>query len=286
MKKTKVFYLVVVLAVSALLLSAVNAGTISEEARRHMIRGQAAVEAAKSSEDFKSAIAEFEQARILAPDWPEVYFNLGMVQEKVGNYDEATNNLRKYLKLLPNANDAAQVRDHIYKLEYIRERSNIEGIWKVDSNETEIECDPKSCCVTERGLIGCDTVLYLPLEILKKSGGYEARVLSSKSLINALSNSKDGPFVTLHHDGETIKKFDAIIFTCLNRLDPNNFCPWRATFILRHVSADRLEGTIKVSGLTHDFRLVEGSRYTEAVAQHDMHRVLRCNGKIVLKREK
>jgi len=42
MKKTKTFYLVIVLSVSALLLSAVNAGTVSEEAQRYMAQGVAA----------------------------------------------------------------------------------------------------------------------------------------------------------------------------------------------------------------------------------------------------
>ena len=59
MKKTKAFYLVVVLAVSVLLLSVVNAQAVSEEARRHMDRGQAAVEMAKAPEDYAPAIKEF-----------------------------------------------------------------------------------------------------------------------------------------------------------------------------------------------------------------------------------
>ena len=68
MKKTKAFYLVVVLAVSALLLSAVNVRAESEEARRHMARGQTAAEMAKTNSDFEEALNEFRQAIELAPE--------------------------------------------------------------------------------------------------------------------------------------------------------------------------------------------------------------------------
>ncbi len=118
MKKTKAIYLVAVFAVSALLLSSVNAQTIPEEARRHMARGQAAVEIAKSPEDYAPAIREFQEAARLAPDWPDPYYSMGFVQEKAGKFKEAIKSLNKYLRLAPNTADAAKVKEHIYKLEY------------------------------------------------------------------------------------------------------------------------------------------------------------------------
>lgn len=84
MKKTKAFYKVVVFAVSALLMFSVNAWAVSEEAQRYFNRGMAAVEIAKSPDDYALAIKEFEKAIRLAPEWPDVYYNLGMVQEKAG----------------------------------------------------------------------------------------------------------------------------------------------------------------------------------------------------------
>ncbi|MCD4677562.1 MAG: hypothetical protein K8S18_16445 [Desulfobacula sp.] len=58
---------------------------IPDEARRHFDYGMAAVEMADSSDDYKSAIKEFEQAVGLAPGWADAYYNLGMVQEKSCN---------------------------------------------------------------------------------------------------------------------------------------------------------------------------------------------------------
>jgi len=120
MKKMKA-YMVVVLAVSAFLLSTVNAWAVSEEAQRHFDRGMAAVEMAKSPDDYAAAIKEFEQAIRFAPDWPDVYYNLGMVQEKAGQYRDAITSLKQYLRLAPNASDAEPVKSLVNKLEYKQE---------------------------------------------------------------------------------------------------------------------------------------------------------------------
>jgi hypothetical protein len=63
-------------------VSVTLADTVSEEAQRYMARGMAAVEMAKTPKDYKRAVLEFEQAAKLAPNWPDVYFNLGSVQAK------------------------------------------------------------------------------------------------------------------------------------------------------------------------------------------------------------
>lgn len=122
MEKTKAFYLVGVFAVSVLLLSTVNAQTIPEEARRHMARGQAAVEIAKSPDEYDSAINEFQQASRLAPDWPDPYFQLANLQEKTGKLKEAVASLKEYLRLAPNTPDASKLQEQIYKLEYKAEQ--------------------------------------------------------------------------------------------------------------------------------------------------------------------
>lgn len=154
MKKTKAIYLVAVFAVSALLLSSVNAQTIPEEARRHMARGQAAVEMAKSPEEYAPAIKEFQQASRLAPNWPDPYYNLAILQEKTGKLKEAVASLKQYLRLAPNAPDAAKIQEQIYKLEYKAEQVltvpeiidvlvslSDEKIWQVVGDCQKDDCD-------------------------------------------------------------------------------------------------------------------------------------------------
>jgi tetratricopeptide (TPR) repeat protein len=101
------------------------AETVSEEAQRYMARGMAAVEMAKTPKDYERAVREFERAAKLAPNWPDIYFNLGAVQAKAGNYGEAMRHYKRYLELAPNAPDAAKVREEMYKLEYRAEEAQM-----------------------------------------------------------------------------------------------------------------------------------------------------------------
>lgn len=96
--------------------------TVSEEAKRHFDRGTAAVEIAKDPGDYKIAIDEFKQASALAPEWPDAYYNLGLVQEKAGQFKDAADTLKTYLKLAPNAADADSVKSLINKLEFKAEQ--------------------------------------------------------------------------------------------------------------------------------------------------------------------
>ncbi|MBA4389868.1 MAG: hypothetical protein C0399_02900 [Syntrophus sp. (in: bacteria)] len=100
----------------------VNAQSIPEDARRHMARGLAAVEVAKSPVELEDAIKEFQEASRLAPTWPDPYYNLGLTQEKAGKLKEAVASLKQYLRLAPNVPDASKIQEQIYKLEYKAEQ--------------------------------------------------------------------------------------------------------------------------------------------------------------------
>ncbi len=122
MEKMKLFYLVTVLAVGSLLFSIVNAGEVSEEARKHMNRGQAAIEMAKTPADYEEAVLEFKKAVELAPSWPSAHYNLGIAQEKAGNLEESVQSLKTYLSLSSDAENKEQVHKIIDQIEYRLER--------------------------------------------------------------------------------------------------------------------------------------------------------------------
>ena len=96
---------------------------LPEDAERHMARGQAAFKDAKDTSGFKEAIAEFERASIVAPWLGNIYYNLGVVQDKAGKYEEAIKNLKLYLLASPDAHDAKKVKDLIYEVEYRKDKA-------------------------------------------------------------------------------------------------------------------------------------------------------------------
>jgi tetratricopeptide (TPR) repeat protein len=112
---------------------------IPKEARNFMIRGQAAAEMAKTTEDFTVAAGEFQKAVNVAPWFADAYYNLAMVQERAEQFGQAAKSLKWYLLAAPKAADAGKVQDLIVKLEYKQERttqakSGAEAKWaKIES---------------------------------------------------------------------------------------------------------------------------------------------------------
>ncbi|KRH99009.1 tetratricopeptide repeat protein [Curvibacter sp. PAE-UM] len=110
-----------------------------EDARRHIVRGAAAIEMAKSADDLALAADEFRMAAEIAPDMAVAWYNLGAVLAKTGKVDEAIAAYRRYLALSPGAADAQKVADEIIKLEFRQERLAKEqassGVW-IESDGT------------------------------------------------------------------------------------------------------------------------------------------------------
>lgn len=141
------------------------AGTIPDEARRFMARGNAAVEMAKSPGDYVLAINEFKQAANLAPDWPDIYYSMGTAQSKIEDYTSAIKSFQRYLALAPQSPKAAQVQDEIYKLEYKRDRVNVvamlAGTWTASNGHTfKLTLDGSRMQLTRDGQQGED-ILHL-----------------------------------------------------------------------------------------------------------------------------
>jgi len=144
-----------------------NAQNIPDEAMHYFDRGQAAVEMANSPADYADAIKEFEKAATLAPNWPDIYYNLGFIQEKIGKYDDALRNLKKYLELSPNADDSRDVKRLVAKIEYTIEKTKKEydkikdflGTWDVFTYLDDVSWEkPAGMVFTfEKGALMCNT---------------------------------------------------------------------------------------------------------------------------------
>jgi hypothetical protein len=144
----------------------------TEDARRHMLRGMAAIEMAKSSDDMALAEDEFRMATEIAPQMGVAWFNLGKAQSQLGRYDDAIASYRQYLAVAPGAEDAQRVRDEIVKLEFKQEQAAKEkgragtwigrdGAWYVltlDGNRMTLKTDtrpvPEDECRSTYSLVG------------------------------------------------------------------------------------------------------------------------------------
>lgn len=232
---------------------------VPEEAVRHMTKGEAAVETAQSQGDYQSAISEFKQACLLAPNWPDPYYNLASVQETAGEYEEAIKNFQKYLTLAPNAEDAADVQKRIYKLEYKRDRSNIEGIWKADPNKLAVKCDPTACVFGKGHLMQMLSMFDdMQLEVRKSAKGLEARILTSRYRYSNML--PDGPFSPIEHDGDVVRMLGLTLYTCKAVIMEDN-CPLEVKLVLRQSAADVLEGTVDASGGINAIVNYQGFQY-------------------------
>lgn len=95
----------------------------SKAAERHMARGAAAMEEAKSPADYRDAVKEFSKAVKQAPNWADAWFNLGTAQASAKQYKSAIKSFKTYLKKSPKASDRKAVQARIYKLEYKMEKA-------------------------------------------------------------------------------------------------------------------------------------------------------------------
>ena len=90
---------------------------VPEAARKHMLAGLALEGEARDAAGYGRAAAELEQAVTIAPWWLTAYYELGLLQEKAGNYGAARRALRLYLAGSPRTAEAKKAHDRLYALE-------------------------------------------------------------------------------------------------------------------------------------------------------------------------
>lgn len=83
------------------------------EARKYAVQAADAVDQKR----FDVAAGLYEQALYQAPWWPQGYYNEAEILAEDGKYDEAAEEMKKYLMLEPHAKDAQAAQDEISKWE-------------------------------------------------------------------------------------------------------------------------------------------------------------------------
>lgn len=86
---------------------------LPEEARRFAVQAQGAVQ----ENDFSGAANYFKQALDVAPWWPEGHYQRAILLSGVDDYGGAIAEMKRYLVLAPNAQNARAAQDKIYDWE-------------------------------------------------------------------------------------------------------------------------------------------------------------------------
>ena len=95
------------------------APAVPEESVRHMARGRAAFKGAQKESDYRAAALEFASATNAAPWYGDAYYNLGLAQDKAGDYAAAITSLKLALLAVPDSSDAKEL---LYEVEYRQEK--------------------------------------------------------------------------------------------------------------------------------------------------------------------
>jgi tetratricopeptide (TPR) repeat protein len=89
-----------------------------------ILKGKAAyiVKEANNEADFAPAVRAYQEAILLAPWLPRLYYNLGVVQQSAGQPADATQSFKLYLAGEPEAEDREKVLERLGKLQVQQEQ--------------------------------------------------------------------------------------------------------------------------------------------------------------------
>ena len=86
---------------------------LTEDARKYLVQAQSAAEEKR----YADGIDLLEKALTIDPTFPKAHFNRAILWELSGIYGAAIFEMKKYLMLVPNADDARGAQDKIYEWE-------------------------------------------------------------------------------------------------------------------------------------------------------------------------
>jgi tetratricopeptide (TPR) repeat protein len=120
-----------------LVLTMKPAPMIPQEAQNELSKGQSGLANTGSwQEAYRDALAQFGQAALLAPWWPDAYYNLAGVQEKLDKLEDARSSLRLYLLAAPDATDADSGRQKIAALDPEERLKQAVAVVRSNPNDT------------------------------------------------------------------------------------------------------------------------------------------------------
>jgi len=96
---------------------------IPEEARQHFVKAVTLQKESKDTKGLDLALSEYRRALLVAPWWPEAYYNFSVAVEQTNHFNDALAALKLYLVSDLNATEAREAKDKIYAIEAKRDLS-------------------------------------------------------------------------------------------------------------------------------------------------------------------
>ena len=218
-----------------------NKEKFSALARERFDHGTMLVENAVSNEDFKQAIVEFETSlsySLYGGNYLElrssIYYNLGLLYEKIEDYDKADYNLSFYISSDPPPDDIEEVKLMIKEVQnksaILYNPETLAGIWYYSVPRASSE--PR-----------------LEFRYNYNKAILEVRCLTSEAWEGQIP---PGEFVKAEWDSFNKKLIitEASYNTCDKSLDAN-WCPHKVTVNLTRTGKNKLEGELSDSGIIY-----------------------------------
>lgn len=210
-------------------------------AREQFDRGTMIVENAQTNEDFKKAITEFKNSLdnsmyggIYTELRSSIYYNLGLLYEKIEDYDMADYYLTFYISCDPLPPDVEEVKDLIKQVQaksaVLYDPQSLTGIWYYSVPRASSE--PR-----------------LELRFNFNTSTLEARCLTSEASDGQIPA---GDFVKAEWDifKKKLTITDAPYNTCDKSVDPN-WCPHKVALHLIRTGKNKLEGELSDTGIIY-----------------------------------
>lgn len=204
---------------------------LPEEAARRMARGTAAFQDAKSATDYQISAREFDAATNAAPWLADAYFNLGMAQDKAGDYSAAIRSLKLAVLADPQSRETKSL---LYQVEFRLEQAN--------SPEVQAARRTQQQAAVKRSLGGAKFARQYSNEAGVFESSFEIRnsdVIGRTTLLSVINPARLG---TLTHPGQ-FAEFGRYRLDGLQFVDENDVV--------------RYSGTISPDGTTLTYELYE-----------------------------
>lgn len=234
-----------------------------------------------SRDDLKKVASLFERAKILSPEWADVYYNLGLIYEKLDFYDKAVDNLVRYMQFMIRKNapfeEVNKIAELVGRLKKKQEKLDSIKVKMVEGKWTQIKRIPQSKLAGSFGT-GAPTFRFdksgkmwmkNTLSEVKLTGDHPQVILARKNL-------SENPWFPVNFDGRYFEIKWAEVYQSL-QIEAGNRKPYlspRFCLVQGEIDLDSPSPTITMRTYHNSPPLFYNNNFDEAIelAKRDLQK--------------